>query len=260
MFVVTQHLPLPAWQHFARSVYPWPYFAFYIQNLVLTDFGTLAMAVTWSLCIEEQFYLVWPFLVRLFRRLEFGLIGIMIAEPLLRLLLSRDGYSINTLLRLDSLAAGAIVALRPGWLKYGWAAIPVALWLLRVNDPVWGYSALALVFASALIHALNARRGLLFFGPLRYIGRISYGLYLTHALSFALYRRMPLYHLIRWNWLHLAFELALATGVAAISWHFFESPILKLRSLTESLPRAIPLTMPLTTAQADTVAHTVSLL
>src|SRR6202035_2239788 len=44
----------------------WQVFAFYLQNLYYrqaSDLGPLALAVTWSLAIEEQFYMVWPLLV-----------------------------------------------------------------------------------------------------------------------------------------------------------------------------------------------------
>src|SRR5579864_5742100 len=64
VFVISAHLP-PHWnRYFPRTLFPARFFVFYLQNTFL-DLPTIpfALAVTWSLATEEQFYLVWPFLV-----------------------------------------------------------------------------------------------------------------------------------------------------------------------------------------------------
>ena len=45
----------------------WPWYALYLGNIHIAMYGwqPLAVMILWSLAIEEQFYLIWPFIVRL---------------------------------------------------------------------------------------------------------------------------------------------------------------------------------------------------
>jgi peptidoglycan/LPS O-acetylase OafA/YrhL len=79
----------------------WMYL-FFLQNLRPASLlsSKLSMSITWSLCIEEHFYLVWPVFVRNFaiRTLKYGLLAVLVLSPLMRLgaifLLRDDGYSV----------------------------------------------------------------------------------------------------------------------------------------------------------------------
>ena len=79
----------------------------------------------WSLCVEEQFYLVWPLAVRVVRsrtKLIALCVAIFVVEPLLRGLVWRLWPAVaqhgatyfNTLTRIDTLLVGAAIAL---WLR-----------------------------------------------------------------------------------------------------------------------------------------------
>src|SRR6267154_3409139 len=46
----------------------WPAFVLYVQNIRYHDIYPFGLGATWSLAIEEQFYMTWPLLVFLFRR------------------------------------------------------------------------------------------------------------------------------------------------------------------------------------------------
>src|SRR5262249_48918403 len=88
-------------------------YAFYLQNFFYGTVATMPLAITWSLAIEEHFYLVWPVLVAKLRRS--GLVRLLIlliaTEVTLRfLLLPTVGDSTWTLYRMDELAMGALVA------------------------------------------------------------------------------------------------------------------------------------------------------
>lgn len=108
----------PASSHtwmFGNAMPLWSY-ATFTQNIVMGirgEFGANAMAVTWSLAVEEQFYLVIPFVVLLVsgRKLAWALPFVMIGVVLLRVAYPGFHTYINTPWRADSLLAGAVLAL-----------------------------------------------------------------------------------------------------------------------------------------------------
>ena len=195
--------------------------------LYASNFGVAAyghwlhpqLSIAWSLAIEEQFYLVWPWVVRACspRRLAAVCVACLVAAPLLRTGLFLADVSplvafALTPCRFDALAAGALVAALaadparvPGLLRFARISFPVALLsvvaLVAVLEAGWlppgprgelehqplmytaGYSLLAWLFTSGLILAAlsHERRGAwLGVAPLRVFGRYSYALYLTH--------------------------------------------------------------------------------
>src|SRR5436190_1183897 len=117
MFVVIPRVqPASAVDLFERSS-PWWSYPLFLQNFLVRIPTNAAgpLAVTWSLAIEEQFYLVWPWVVRYsslaqLRRLALLVIGL---SPALRLALSAYGVNLytNVFCRLDGLMAGALLAL-----------------------------------------------------------------------------------------------------------------------------------------------------
>ena len=106
----------------------WPYLFTYTYNVthILPNYdGSQFLIHLWSLSVEEQFYLIWPLLVFIFalRRFKTLLIGILVAVPLFRLLVSLALMHLGkpplfiatvmytmTPLQIDAFAMGAIVA------------------------------------------------------------------------------------------------------------------------------------------------------
>ncbi len=169
----------------------------------------------WSLAIEEQFYLVWPLIVcfllwwRRSLRVLIGACIVMAAASAAWMAVlyqpghdpSRVYYGTDT--RVQSLLIGAVVGVllfQHGPIRtWGWrlalraAAFVGAgytLWLFwrmseRTDDLYRGGFLLAALAVSAVIASvIQPDRGVLghalSFAPLRWIGRISYGLYLWH--------------------------------------------------------------------------------
>jgi peptidoglycan/LPS O-acetylase OafA/YrhL len=245
-----------------ESSRPWQAFPFFLQNYLAGDdyFGPLQ--VTWTLAIEEQFYLVWPVIVwlvprHLLKPLALGAVAISIV---LKFCVARNLLFLrvvtNPLTRLDGLGLGAFLAV---WIpesdaekvkKTGTAMIAVTLpciaALLFLNSMQWGvFTIFSLFYAGLLCLAINTPLGA-GWNFLKYTGTISYGLYLLHVPSFDLardprVRRFYAPHFSQiWSDIFLVFvSFAIAYVLSATSWHFFESKILKLKSLfeTRSEPR-----------------------
>jgi len=162
-----------------------------------------ALEVTWSLAIEEQFYLLWPALVWLLslRGLRALCICVITGAIGLRLYLVWQGIERTHFLtpcRLDTLAAGALLAVSPkpaAW--FGWVTAPLGLAGLLGTALCCGKS---LPFAPemqqlGLVCTLSMGVGVLTlarsstrlqpvfgFAPLRSLGKYSYCIYLTHML------------------------------------------------------------------------------
>ncbi len=90
----------------------WPYI-FYLSNIVYGHtVEPSPLAPVWSLAVEEQFYLVWPFVVSVISRraLERLCVAMIVGAICLRLTGALQFH--NTLLQLDALGAGALIACR----------------------------------------------------------------------------------------------------------------------------------------------------
>jgi len=245
IFAVSPHLPWAfAKQDVDLRLYPWPYYALYIQNLVLKNLGSFALVVTWSLCVEEQFYLVWPVAVRWCSRckLEIGLIAVILLEPLLRYYLKHSGgnanYGFITYCRLDSLAAGALIVFRPQWMKHGWVALPLAAWLLAHNEWVLVYSALAIGFASIVRYVVATPNRFLASTPVSFVGKISYGIYILHPVLFSLFWgtwfNWGTVNVRHANLIRMTAQIVLPILGATLTWYLIERPILGLKKYFDS--------------------------
>jgi len=266
---------LPAWfDLLAGAGAPrtqWPYW------LYLTNFSVASrdaflhgvLDVTWSLAIEEQFYLVWAAVVWICPPRALGaLCGLtLVVAPIARTLALQQGAEpidvyVLTHYRADALATGALLAwlLRRGWFHgQGYAGLALAsIALIGVGAVCWmdgsgwwanlwmqraGYSLLALTSAGMLVAAVAqpataAWPRVLSVGWLRAFGKYSYCLYLIHLPVMRVVRTFVLrpddFAAFGPVWAgQLVFYVAAALpafAVAWLSWRVFEAPILKLKA------------------------------
>jgi len=199
----------------------------------------------WSVSIEEQFYLVWPLLLRVvgvgrIRRLALLLIGAAIA---IRLAMDVAGareatvwYSSFTWL--DSIGAGALLAVALNGRAPRFTPL-TRLILVAAGPGLWLLAAVVftalpvtiifypLIVAGSVVLFLGAAGSHVFAHPtLVYLGRRSYGLYVLHLAGLALASFVfPL--------LTIANALAgftLTVLMAAASYHWLETPFLALKN------------------------------
>lgn len=235
--------------HEMRSA-PWLHYIFFVQNLFFLALpGT--MGPTWSLAIEEQFYVFWAPVARFVRNAALVplLIGILVVSPFVRNEHFRFLTQTNTITHLDGLAIGALIALglrssvfsRRTWRNCGAAGLVLGVFgviLMVTHGSGFTDSLLALGFGGMLITALLVTGERSLYGrfltarPLKFLGTISYGLYMIHILCFVVIGAFDLKMERFGVWGDLAVvavRLALSIGAATLLWHGFEKPILKLK-------------------------------
>jgi peptidoglycan/LPS O-acetylase OafA/YrhL len=229
---------------------PWWAYLLFLQNLI---HFTLPPAInqTWSLAIEEQYYFLWAPIVRFLRPpgiLAALLFAVLIACPLVRLAHPHWITPTHTLIHLDGIALGSLIALglytlsitRRIWL---WSSLIGLVLGVTCTATIAGGtafldSALALAFGGAVLAAIastgsrNPVNRVLSRGPLAFYGRISYGLYMIHIGVFIYFGwfdlKMDPYG-IAGNLAIVAFRFIVATLFATALWYGFESQILKLK-------------------------------
>ena len=215
----------------------------------------------WSLSVEAQFYLIWPFLILLLKRRS----AVMATVLLIALaLLSRAfffmlGYHLDVgylISSTDTLAAGALLAMwKQGWLPwlsrsmiskatFSAAAVFAACVSMSVQNLWYRPSVIIFPLAESILFAwlllallegkMSAFASVLRTKWLIYLGRISYGIYLYHAFVWDTVSD----HIIDLTSTYPLVQSAIATlatiAVASASWWFIEKPILRVRPKYEA--------------------------
>jgi peptidoglycan/LPS O-acetylase OafA/YrhL len=236
---------------YEHPVYYWTYF--YNHWLEQTQNWSDMLSPYWSLSVEEQFYIVWPFFMLLIpsgKRLLGFLWSVVVLGIIARYILvyKLDGIGVYMITCVDTFAWGALLAyyLRNGrsaelgiWIGRLWIPVLI-LWIILcvmhtdadLVKQLFFRSLTSMVSVALLFQAMQ--EGILArifsWTPLRKLGQMSYGVYLYHMLvpdlvyQLASRLHIPLpedpYHVIGILGLFL---------IAVISYRWIEKPIQKLK-------------------------------
>jgi peptidoglycan/LPS O-acetylase OafA/YrhL len=247
---------------------PWYVYFTFTQNFWLAHhtWDSVFLAVSWSLAVEEQFYLLLPAIVRLLQRQLVLLAAVTLAlgsASTRTLLYLHYGPSWSTAAytllfsRADALMFGVICAavLRDRKLK---ELLVRNLWTLKISSFLFGlvvgvfiykgwgigtmpmctlgFTCVALFYASVLMIAVVAPEGILSRAFrarwLMQFGTIAYGLYLFHLIALTAAFHILVHHPPSIsNWLDAATAFCAfvgAVGLAQLSWRCFESKLVRL--------------------------------
>jgi len=191
----------------------------------------------WSLSVEEQFYLLWPgVLKKWYRHRAAILVGVVAFAPVYRVachFLRLHGKADETFPAVaDMLAIGCLLAVfakRMPKIRGVWAAlmvlpvalVPVQMGILHFHvTPVlllvlWPVMHLSI--AGLLWHVVQRPYWFLNVGPMVWLGKISYSLYLWQQLFVFGRHGRPWYGVL------------FAVGLAGASYYLVEQPMLRMR-------------------------------
>jgi peptidoglycan/LPS O-acetylase OafA/YrhL len=215
----------------------------------------------WSLATEEQFYLMWPLVIRLARRAWVpvvfmgGLLTVSLGTPVLVSQGLLDG-SVLGVRMLSSISASICMGCLAAYVVHSprgfarvypvlgqvWSVPVMAVVLLATvawhDAPTW-LTSLAMV-ATVVATCIRSKQPLS--GPMshpwvRYIGTVSYGIYLLHMLVLNVVRRLVPG---QGTAVQFVLTLALSVLVAGLSYRYFESWFLKLKGRFDWRGHAAP--------------------
>lgn len=243
----------------------WAWHATYLSNVFIAAHAVWQghFSHFWSLAVEEQFYLLWPWLIVWAPPSWLGplIVTTVLAGPVSHLVAASAGlgepfWALVPLGSADSLGVGAWIAWRaqsegPAVVSASLArasAVGLVAWLVlavveAAGAPLpwlvsaWRQALQALVFGAVVWGATRGfagRVGRVLGAPaVVWVGRVSYGVYLVHAFAPIVVDRLvartaPAVGLP--PGLRAAAAWLVSLGLAALLWHSVEAPARRLKA------------------------------
>jgi peptidoglycan/LPS O-acetylase OafA/YrhL len=253
----------PDWEPSRTFVERWPYYATYCANWLKAPAGAgpVLFVFAWSLCTEEQFYAFWAPILR-WCRLSVAT-TLMGAWLLLDIAIESDlgfGLAVNPPLLRTIVTSFATPIGFGALLAIGVHSSPVDRWMLwmfgrRASAPIVGvvatslilfpwanvlvlHLALALLVVSCSVRRDHGLERLLNVRSLRFVGQVSYGIYLWHVPVIGALRALaPV--LREQAACCFALALPISVGVAALSHRAFELPMIQFGAKFRRRPKSL---------------------
>ncbi len=238
----------------------------FLPNLGYTLYEHIAYATqTWSVGVEEQFYLIWPVLMlwainkKKILPVLLGVIGFYLVVKTGTVLLHDADRTIKANEKLwlftdhfsiDCMAIGGIGAyllyfkkekiLNILFNKYLQVALYILLAIITVKGlvlPWYNKELLALIFAILILNLAGNKNSIvnLEFKVLNYLGKISYGLYMYHNLVLiVVLKLLMMYNLadmgtVSGNVIYYTLSLGVTVILSAVSYEYFEKWFLGIK-------------------------------
>lgn len=254
-------------QPYAEIGNPW-YFILFVGNFFLIEHGwthSPIISVLWSVSVEEQFYIFWPFLLIVFRRNEkwlFAILLVIFAITTIHYFGTDVNLWFHTLFLLGDIALGAIFAFISFHGKWGFKSMQnlgrnviigiyfVFVISLIVYDHIFNNTILPgalnliieklfyAVILSYFIFEQNFGANSFFkFGRLKtisYLGVISYGLFCFHEIGLLIGNQVLAHthtdsNILAFLVLKPLIAFAVILPMAHLSWKYVEKPLLGLK-------------------------------
>jgi peptidoglycan/LPS O-acetylase OafA/YrhL len=242
--------PLPVWRY-----------VLFLQNLVMAwkrSVDPVWLVATWSLAVEEQFYIIVPWFIRYFRRhlAAFSVAGVVTSLAIRYYYIHFSDNNVSAadnllVCRMDALCVGIIVAIasrsasagrwlepRASWLRTGfiaslavYCALPIADPAL-ISDSVYQPTIYALANGLILLYVIRAPEsvatGILRARFLVWLGGISYFVYLFHLPINFLVATLLERSSVGVDGVATVLSTAAVFLAASISRRWFEQPLIRI--------------------------------
>ncbi|PLX13464.1 MAG: hypothetical protein C0598_03540 [Marinilabiliales bacterium] len=226
-------------------------------NIIQTEKWLFPFSHFWTICVEEHFYLIWPFIIFLIPKKH-------LLPTFVFFILTSFGFRIysamtmvypwftiylHTLSRLDVLVIGSIAAyfysekpivfkIRPLFrilllllLIFSLSLEPVVLWQTAFSAAFKKYFYIGII--SVLLLDYNFNPSFKHFLPnksfIHYLGKVSYGIYMYgNIIVTIIMDKLIKEYEIRVGWIFFSIVISLSLIIPIISYELFEKPILKI--------------------------------
>lgn len=239
----------------------------YLQNWQVTFLGKFStenpiLGHFWSLAVEEQFYIFWPFIIKNLniKSLIITIISFILLAILIRIFLFENnniGYYVNTFARFDSLCIGSLIAVlirfrRQVLYKYTvFVTIISGLFIICnaiFNGPFFshpvmgklGFTLVAFFWGTILLYAISSKTIFSKIFSLKlftFFGKYSYGMYVYHAIVYILLidvvnNFITSINILPANLISVVSSFCIvliSVLISILSFHLFESNFLKFK-------------------------------